>query len=1010
MLAKNLAAQSDLHYQHLGVEEGLSQSSVYSIFQDKHGFMWFATGDGLNRYDGKGFVPYKSKFNDNTSSRPSNRNINSVVFEDKNNILWFASDAGISFLDWRYARFGVEIANFKSHIPPTVIGMDGDLLWFMVPHSGLYTMGIIDKQYKVYPIVDRQQTGSDTVCAVMNGALTRQRVWVADRAGLLYFDKITHQDQRVLENKSISSVRLLTDGKLLLTTTNGVYFFDTTKKSTEFFAIKNDINDAPYQWNCAVEDSKTGAIYIGAVNSGVICKLIREGNASKYEFINIQKSHINCLYIDCSQNLWVGTEGNGVYKLDIKPPKFCSYLPNTLTQTNENEGFMVKSIFHDDSGKTWIGTYDKGLVVVDLQSLKSGNISFPFSVRGQLVSSIFKDSTGNIVTTIGDKILWLDEATGKIKSRLSMPLLPTLSGGAPTIYCINEWKKDHFMVGTNLGLYTVKNEKGNFMVYPPSVFRNFESRNAWAYSLCKEKNGVLYVGKRNGYLKIKIHSDTSFQVVDEGFTDIVVRHFYKSPHAPILWIATEKGLIAYNETTKHYKVFDETNGLANSSIYAILPQSDTELWVSTNHGLIKLSIAYGKDTNLAAQFYNYTAKDGLQSNEFNTGAYYLSKDGTMYFGGIAGINWFNPFGIKGNSYKALPAITEIFVNEHFYSGDTSVYVRNLRLPYDQNTISFSLRALEFTQPGQNQFAYKLDGLDNDWVYTTNDKVRYSNLQYGNYTFLLKVSNNEGLWNKEALEIHIVILPPFWKTWWFNSLIFILFASIVMLAIKYYVQQKVKAKTRELEQQKVLYIERLRISKDVHDDLGSGLSKISLMAEIAHNRVDGNIPLGKDLKQISSVSKELVDNMRELIWVLNPENTNLSQLVSRLREYCADYLEQMPVTVNLDFPDHIDEMRISTEVQRNIFLTVKEAINNCIKHSVANEITIRLSLDNGNLKIYIADNGNGFDQHKLKGSGNGLRNMKARIELIGGQFDINSSSAGTIINIFMSNEKLSEKKV
>lgn len=505
-------------------------------------------------------------------------------------------------------------------------------------------------------------------------------------------------------------------------------------------------------------------------------------------------------------------------------------------------------------------------------------------------------------------------------------------------------------------------------------------------------------------------SDSEYHLIDNGFRDIPVRHFYKSRTTPVLWIASEKGLIAYNENTKHYKVFDETSGLANSYIYSILDQDDSSLWISTNNGLANVHVSYGKGDDIKATFTNYSVKDGLQSNEFNTGSYYKDHNGILYFGGIAGINWFDPAKMNANHFKARPAISAICINDSLYAGDTAIYVQQITVPYDRNTISFTLSALEFTRPGQNVFSYKLEGSDKDWVSTTNDNVRYSNLPPGTYHFLLRVSNNDGVWNNDPLQLTITVLPPWWHTWWFTLFLLLVSVLIIYLSVRFYVRQKIKVRTKELEQQQALYLERLRISKDVHDDLGSGLSKISLMAAIAQKKTAGNAPLNNDIQHISTVSKELVDNMRDLIWVLNPENTTLEQLVSRLREYCADYLENIPVSITLSFPASVPDIRISREVQRNIFLTVKEAVNNCIKHADASALSISLTIDATQMSIEITDNGRGFDTIQIKGGGNGLRNMKQRITSIGGSFTITSSLGGhTTILIIISIEQLRTDK-
>ena len=1004
LIAQQLSAQSVLRLQHLNVDDGLSQSSVYHIFQDAHGFMWFATGDGLDRYDGKEFVVYKSKFNDTLASQMKDRNINSRIFEDKYNRFWLATDAGISYMNSKNGKFGVVLDKSTAPFQSILITTDSNFLWSAIPQYGIYAVNLANFQSTAYPFTDPLQNQRSIVYPIYNGATVGNNIWITDRGGLMVFDKRTHTDTRVLVSDKISSVYLLHSGKLLLTATDGVFLFDTLTRKAEFIAAANE-HGTPFLWKNMAEDQFTGTIYLGAMNSGTICRINLA--AKNPEFINFQNYIVNSLCIDRSQNLWVGTEGNGIFKLDIKQPKFSCYKPDP-SPDDDGSGLMVKSLYKDDSGKIWIGTYDNGLIVFDPIKRTSRNIAFPFSVEKKYISTILRDSANNLVITAGSNILWLDPVSGKIKEQLKLPLSLALSPEEPVIYSLIEWQKGHYLVATNLSLYTVMHEKGALTQTRPYIIYTDQYLSSHIYNVQQDKNGTVYVGKRNGYSRIQMCSDTSLRVLDEAFEHVGIRHFYKSETTPILWIASEKGLIAYNENSKQHRSFDESDGLNNSCVYAILAQNDTAFWISTNQGISYVKVHYGNGTDIKAQFINYTSKDGLQSNEFNTGAYCRGKDGSFIFGGIAGINWFDPYKIQINQNKAIPVISHIYVNDFLIARDSAAYVHTLVLPYDSSTISFSLSALEFTRPEQNLFKYKLEGLDKDWVIGP-DKVRYPSLPPGTYYFLLKVSNNEGVWNETPLQMKIVILPPFYQTWWFRMLVIACSISLIFLSARLYVKQKIRSKTRELEKQQALYRERLRISKDVHDDLGSGLSKISLIAGMVQSRTHGDALLDNDIKQISNVSRELVDNMHDLIWVLNPENTTLEQLVSRLREYCADYLENMPIKVTLHFPDAVPTLRILSEGQRNIFLTTKEAINNCIKHAEASEISIVLTVNAGILKISVTDNGNGFDMAHLKGSGNGLRNMKQRIELIGGSFVITTLPGGTTITMSIPFENLSVEK-
>lgn len=990
LLFCDLRAQNAPHFQHINVEDGLSQSSVNNIFQDAHGFIWFATGDGLNRYDGKDFISYKSRMNDTTSSM-KDRNINSFLFEDRYNRIWFSSDAGISYLDIKKHRTKVVLDKYSAACSGVLLGISNDTLWLAVPTRGVYAIDLPTLTTHVYLFTDKLHLSHETG-AIYSGVVQKNGIWICDQGGLLYFDRVTKKDTRKFAKRDLNYVMLLKNGKLLISASNGIYQYNTANDIVQFTAITGS-DGKPLAWDRSIEDYATGIVYVGEHTGGHICKLNTD-NLS-HEITYLQSSSVNTLFIDRSRNLWIGTDGNGVFKLDIKKPKFYSLTVKEIDNEASENGYMVKSIYRDANGKIWMGVVNRGLVIYDPVTKKIEDLHAT-NDPAVLISTIKKDSSGSVLVAAGEKIIWFDEMTHKITNSIAITYPFSLSPLPSVIYSVLEWKKGHYMIGTNITFSTLWRDGNKFNI---RAFGDDSLISHWYYNISDAGNGNMYLGLRDGFVKMRMLTDTTYELLDNGFRNMPIRHFYKSTTTPIVWIASEQGLIAYNEQTHKHKVFDERTGLSNSFVYSILAQDDSTLWISTNKGIHKIKVHYNGDAIPQASFTGFTVNDGLQSNEFNTGAYLKDKDGTMYFGGIAGINWFHPRDIEINPFKAIPAISAIYVNDSMYAGDTTIFIHSLELPYTKNTISFDLRALEFTQPGQNTLAYLLDGVDKDWVYTTNNKVRYSALPAGTYTFRLKASNNDGVWNNEPLLLTITIQPPYWQTWWFRSLIIAGIISISYLVVRYYIRLRIKERTLELEKQQALYMERLRISKDVHDDLGSGLSKISLIADIAQKKTAGDLRLGNDIRNISAVSKELVENMRDLIWVLNPENTTLEQLVSRLREYCADYLENIPVDLQLDFPAHVPDLRINREVQRNIFLTVKEAINNCIKHADACEIKVRLTLNNGALSIAITDNGNGFDSAHLKGSGNGLRNMRQRIESIGGSFTLSSSPGNSTQVIF-----------
>lgn len=984
--------QNMLRVQHLNVEDGLSQSSVYSIYQDTFGFIWMATGDGLNRYDGREFIAYKSRLKSDARGQIKDRNINSELFEDAQRNMWFAADEGVYCMDRRTSEFSILISKHEASFAANVAGIDKGTVWVCVTGRGMYGIDVRTKSKRLYPFTDVYQTMKNESSVVMDAANTEHGIWIADLKGLIYFDKGKLRDRRVLLREHIAQVYCLKSGVLLLSTRNGLIVYDPVTGNERFISITVPGWQEVY-WRGMVHDDVAGSYYLSSETGGAVCKLNLVTGA--YELLQFQRNTITRMYIDRSQNLWVGTDGAGVYRVDIKPAKFYCYAP----EKKDGPGFMVKSLYRDETGVIWMGVYGTGILRYDPRTRKEETVYKPAKLMGMHPGQILRDSAGDIVAGLDDELVWLDAQTGKLKRQVKLPIYPYMGNTKAVVYSVVEWSKGHYLVGTNHCLYSVADVGGKMRagMYKRITTDSFIS--GWVYNIFRADSGIVYVGKRNGYSKIRMVTDSTVEVLDSWHNTVPVRNFYRSTDRPYLWIATEQGLVVYNEQTKRRRVFDESAGINNSYIYGILPENDSVLWVSTNKGLTRVCAHFVPGDSVYVSVRNYTSKDGLQSNEFNTGAFFKSADGIMLFGGIAGVNWFDPAKIQSNPYVARPAITGVYVDDTLMVRDTTMNLKRLELPFNKNTISITYRALEFTLPEGNQYAYMLEGQDKDWVYTSNDKVRFANLAPGNYTFKLKVSNNEGLWNYDPLELEVVIVPPYWQTWWFKALIFLAIAAVVIGAVRIDVNRRVRRKTLELEKQHALNMERLRISKDVHDDIGSGLSRISLLSEMAARKIRDNQMPEKDLGNISTITKELVDNMRDLIWVLNPENTTLENLITRIREYCADYLDGVPADTQFSFPDAVPSLNISREVQRNIFSTVKEAVNNCVKHSGATRILIAARVDREHFVLIISDNGKGFDEQSARKEGNGLRNMKHRIDVTGGVFEIVSGNGvGTQITI------------
>jgi signal transduction histidine kinase len=318
---------------------------------------------------------------------------------------------------------------------------------------------------------------------------------------------------------------------------------------------------------------------------------------------------------------------------------------------------------------------------------------------------------------------------------------------------------------------------------------------------------------------------------------------------------------------------------------------------------------------------------------------------------------------------------------------SSEYINHLELPYFKNNLFFRFRGLEYSNPSKVNYAYQLQGWDKDWVYSgTLNEVRYNNLPNGDYLFKVKAANASGIWNEQSYNISINIYPPFWKTWWFYLLEALLAIAIIILITRSITGRKLKKEIEKLERQKALEKERLRISQEMHDDIGAGLTQISLISEAAKGQSNSGNEIKSELEDISSTSRQLVDNISEIIWALNPQHNTLDTLLSHLREQLNKLLEYAPINYSIHFPVNVPSIELDDKQRRNILLITKEIVHNAIKHSNAFTLTVTATIDNDRLAFNITDDGNGFND-KINYNGNGLKNIRHRIKELNGDLEV-----------------------
>ncbi|MBI2420347.1 MAG: hypothetical protein HYV28_21005, partial [Ignavibacteriales bacterium] len=442
-----------------------------------------------------------------------------------------------------------------------------------------------------------------------------------------------------------------------------------------------------------------------------------------------------------------------------------------------------------------------------------------------------------------------------------------------------------------------------------------------------------------------------------------------------VWIGTNLGLNRYDPWKKNFSHYFSVDGLPNEIINGILEDEQGTLWLSTNKGISRAT----RD-NERLIFRNYDESDGLQSNEFNQGAFYKSVTGEMLFGGINGFNSFRPERVLDNPYIPQIALTQIKIGNRLLDNPTQLNTGTAEMDYSEGSVSFNFASLDFTNPRKNLYSYKLEGFDQDWSQPgTAPFAHYTNLDPGDYTFFVKGSNNDGIWNKGGTLIHLSVRPPYWMAWWFRFSVILLLLGLITIVVRYRLN-------RLLEMERL----RTRIASDLHDEIGSSFTTITMYAAALQNENEVEKIVQKS-KKIEEFSRAIIGSLSDVVWSIDSRNDSAGDLLDRIKDFLNISFGESTCRFSLTVHGIDEKKKLEVGSRQNVYLIFKETITNIVKHSTASfvEITLNNSAESGFI-MTIRDNGTGFTATEKK-QGNGLRNMKARAEKIGGTIQIVSDN-------------------
>ncbi len=919
LFRQNVKAQDfNVQFEHISIEQGLSQSSVFAICQDHKGFIWLGTHDGLNRFDGYNFKIYKNSKNDSLSI---SGNIIKAIYETKDSVLVVGTFGNGLNLFHRnsetFSRFIHEPNSINSLSNNSIRCIAEDkhgILWIGTEGGGLNRF---DKKNKTFKSYQHNRNNENSLCQnEVNDIVIDKKgmLWLATNGGLDMFEpsseKFTHfkhnpKDNNSLSNDFLPCVYEDSRGQIWVGSREGLNIFEPKTQTFKKYAYQaNQPNGLCNNVVLKIMEDSQGFVWIGT-SDGVSLFDPRTTTFYTYQhnsFDTKSLSHNNIasLYKDAAGIIWIGTWERGVNKFDILSKKFKLYKYSNSLSNNSLPDKTIRSVFAESNDIVWIGYVEGGLVRFDRKTNKIDRYQkIPYDEKtlyDNTVSSILRDSEG---------ILWIGTWNGGIQKAIFSEtdktkivqfehLIQSNSGLiSNTIQKIFESSDHKIWIGTAGGV-DVFDKKSNTFLHIIN-FPNTEKGNIQG-AMQEDRQGNIWVGSWGGLHKIYKTDNGNYQSKlfthnekdSASLNDNRIISLYIDKNN-VIWAGTfGSGLNKIEiQNNKHiFKHYTQSNGLSNNVVYAVFDENNGNLWLSTNKGLSKFEVKTEK-------FTNYDESDGLQSNEFFWGAACKSSSGELFFGGINGLNAFYPANIQDNAYFPPVVITDFkMFNTSIKIGYNSLLKQSITetkkiiLNFNDKVISFEFSALHFSVPENNKYAYKLEGFNKDWIYTDakNRTATYTNLDPGHYVFKVKGSNSDGVWNLQGTEIVLVVKPPFWAEWWFRILVFVVVVGLIYRFLKsrinrikkqkIHLEQLVKERTQEIE----LKNEELEVQKEEIQSQSDALSEIIVQlgeqnetVRMQNELITGSIKYAKTIQQSILPQKKELDSYFDNFILYKPKN-------------------------------------------------------------------------------------------------------------------------------------------
>jgi len=973
-------------------------SQVTCIYKDSRHIMWFGTANGLYRYDGTN-VRYFGHRNGDSTTLPDTKV--QQITEDADGHLWVALLNGMARIDlttlqcktYTGTNKRIDVHNFTNRVCT-----DSSNIW-IGNNVGIFKF---DKSKQVFTNVWSDEIRgfqlSIYVTAIFNA--NKHLLIATTFHDIILFNKDDYSYKRIPivlslppRDTSITCITLDSKQKLWVGTWGGgIYTYDLATNKLTHVDCLDAITHLPFFYTTSVHETVTGkerCIWITSSIGLIKCNLNPEGDISHFDLIqhdlnsehSILAGKIEDTYLDNDGALWCAGD-NGVCRCFPFQDNF-KYFSGT---NGTIEGIDQLKI-NDDTcivTNSWNGT-GSGIYINSLNGnplYPTIDLHFTDKDNGRNISGVAKDKYGR---------LWISSMAGVsvLDNKLNV---------------VKQWDKnstgDDALTHFRTSGLAIHNDTVWIMCYHRGLdlydlsfhkLKHLSSTDRLGliddvlFSFFTDSKGTLWIcGDHDLYKYLPGQGRFKAYTLSHESTGCNPREMVETRTGKFI-IASLNGLVQFDPMTEQYGYLPSSILEKEQRLNSVAIDRNDDIWFLTEKHLVH----YKPKEN---RFIIFGQEDGL---DVSKGLQELRTfDGNKFFlGQDHDILTFNADSLEHP--VAPPYMTaDMQVNDSttYQAGKSASFI----LPYYSNKLQFDFTGISYIKADQNQYYYRLSGVDKQWITTYKNAVSYANLAPGNYDFRVKTINYAGMWSDEKI-IHFIITPPYWQTWWFRVLAAFLIGTVLFYSTRYVVQRNLKERILRLEKETAVEKERNRIAQDMHDDMGSGLTKIAILSEVVKKQIGEPEKALEQLERISDSSRTLVDNLQDIVWMLNAKHDQLESLALYIREYATKYFEQTDISVSFDYPAQFEPIKIREEQRRNLYMSVKEALNNIAKHAEASSVNISLHTQKNVIQFTVTDNGKGFNKGSIRTFANGLKNMHSRMEQAGGTCDIDSETGkGTAV--------------